>query len=154
MTFETQESLKRILHRSARYLDDQNYSAFLDLFTDKADYSITCLAPELQKKMIWMQRSRDELAERIAAMNEHEWEIACVQQTRIISVDTILITGNAATTSTSFSLYHTLDDGSSELYVLGRYEDEWLNSDDSWLISNREVALRTRKLKLLSPLPV
>ncbi len=154
MKLEIQAKLISQVHLSARHLDDHRYTEFLQLFAEEGEYSITTLAPELPEKMIWMQSSRQELAVRVDTMNEHEWEIARVMQTRIVSVDTISVTEKAANTSTSFSLFHTLDDGSSELYVLGRYEDEWLNLDGLWLISNREVALRTRKLKLLSPLPI
>jgi 3-phenylpropionate/cinnamic acid dioxygenase small subunit len=154
MTIEKQMQLTRLLHLSARYLDDRNYNSFLQLFTEDGEYCISCQAPELSGKMIWMQRNRDELRERIDAMEKHEWEIACVQQTRIISVDTIKIAEESASTSSSFSLFHTDDDGRSELYVVGRYDDEWTFSANSWFLIKREVALRTRLLNMLSPLPI
>ena len=154
MTLDTHDTLLRLVHRSARLLDDQDHDAFLALFSSDAQYSITSKAPELPEKMIWMRRSRDELAERLEAMSSHEWEIAGIEQTRIVSVDTISIEADAALTSTGFSLFHTDASGRSELYVVGRYEDKWRASDDGWLLEEREVALRTRLLKLLSPLPI
>ena len=146
--------LTRLLHSSTRMLDDQNYDAFLELFSSEGEYSITCLAPELSQKMIWMKATRSEIDERLKAMNEHEWQIAHVEQTRILSVDTIDIGKNTSNTSSSFSLYQTDQQGRSELYVLGRYEDEWQYLSNRWVLAKREVALRTRLLKMLSPLPI
>ena len=40
-------------------------------------------------------------------MSEHEWEIAGVEQTRVLSVDLVEINGKTANTSSSFALYHT-----------------------------------------------
>ena len=154
MTLDTHDRLLRAIHRSARLLDDQDHEAFLDLFTSDAQYSITSKAPELPEKMIWMRQSRDDLAERLKAMTSHEWEIASVEQTRIVSVDSISVTENTALTSSSFSLFHTDSSGRSELYVVGRYEDTWQVNGSSCLLERREVALRTRQLKLLSPLPI
>ncbi|MCZ6527044.1 MAG: nuclear transport factor 2 family protein [Gammaproteobacteria bacterium] len=154
MNLETQLTLTRLLHHCARYLDDHKYNAFLQLFADEGEYSISCIAPELPEKMIWMQRTRHELGERIKAMDEHEWEIARIDQTRIISVDTMSVAENSASTSTSFSLYHTDQDGRSKLFAVGRYEDQWECSVDSWLLTKREVALKTRLLDMLSPLPI
>ena len=154
MTLDTHDNILRLVHRSARLLDDQDHDAFLDLFGDDAQYSITSKAPELPNKMIWMRHSRDELAERLKAMTSHEWEIASIEQTRIVSVDTITVKENTALTSSSFSVFHTDAEGRSELYVVGRYEDKWVASSSRWILENREVALRTRMLKLLSPLPI
>jgi 3-phenylpropionate/cinnamic acid dioxygenase small subunit len=154
MSLEHQMQLTRLLHSSTRLLDDQNYDGFLQLFTSEGEYSITCLTPELAEKMIWMKATRSEIDERLKAMNEHEWQIAHVEQTRILSVDTIDIGKNTSNTSSSFSLYQTDQQGRSELYVLGRYEDEWQYVSKRWYLAKREVALRTRLLKMLSPLPI
>ena len=154
MSLDHQMQLTRLLHSSTRMLDDKNYDAFLELFASEGEYSITCLTPELDEKMIWMKVSRSEIDARLNAMNEHEWQIAHVEQTRILSVDTIDIGENSSNTSSSFSLYHTDQQGRSELYVLGRYEDEWQYLSNRWVLVKREVALRTRLLKMLSPLPI
>ncbi len=156
MTDKTRNTLIQLLHQSARCLDDDNYSDFIKLFAADGEYIISSRAPELAEKMIWMRRSRDELEERLAAVSQHEWEIAGIEQSRILSVDsvTVTVTGKSAHSSSTFSLFHTDTQGRSELYVVGRYEDEWTAADAQWLLSRREVQLKTRLLKLLSPLPV
>ncbi|NKB38122.1 MAG: hypothetical protein GKR93_13325 [Gammaproteobacteria bacterium] len=154
MTDNSRDTLIQLLHLSARYLDDSNHTSFLELFTKDGEYLISSYAPELADKMIWMRRSRDELEDRLAAVNEHEWEIAGIEQTRVLSVDVVSVTDNSARSSSSFSLFHTDAEGRSELYAVGRYEDEWAATKSVWLLSRREVQLKTRLLKLLSPLPV
>ena len=120
-----QLALNRLVHASARYLDDHEFQAYLDLYREEGVYSIVTKAPELPEPMIWMQRSRAELQERISSMSEHEWEIAGVEQTRVVSVDIVEVNGETATTSSSFALYHTSQEGLTSCYAVGRYDDCW-----------------------------
>ena len=146
--------LNRLVHLSARYLDDQKYDDFLALFSNEGRYSITCKAPELSDKMTWMQQTKQELAERLNSMTEHEWEIALVTQTRIVSVDIINVDNEDAELSSSFALYNTEQSGRTSCYAVGRYEDKWIRQNDTWLLVNREVELKTRILEMPSPLPI
>ena len=149
-----QSALERLIHASARYLDDHEFQAYLDLYREEGVYSIVTKAPELPEPMIWMQRSRAELQERISAMSEHEWEIAGVEQTRIVSVDIIEVNGATADTSSSFALYHTGQEGLTSCYAVGRYDDFWEKAADTWKLGSRRVMLKTRQLGMLSPLPI
>ena len=150
----TQFAVSRSVHKSARYLDDHDFDSYLQLFTSDGEYSISTRAPELAEPMIWMQQTRDELAERFQSMTEHEWEIARIEQSRIISVDTIELNGSDALSSSSFVLYHTDAMGVSSCYAVGRYEDKWINATGACLLARREVLLKTRQLSVLSPLPL
>ena len=149
-----QLELKRLIHASARYLDDHEFQAYLDLYREEGVYSIVTKAPELPDPMIWMQRSRAELQERISSMSEHEWEIAGVEQTRVVSVDIVEVDGETANTSSSFALYHTGEEGLTSCYAVGRYDDCWEKATDSWKLGSRRVVLKTRQLGMLSPLPI
>jgi 3-phenylpropionate/cinnamic acid dioxygenase small subunit len=146
--------LSSLVHRAGRYLDDHDFDNYLSLYSDEGTYSIITKAPELPDPMIWMQQTKTELAERIQAMTEHEWEIALIEQTRIISVDIIERKDAAAAVSSSFVLYHTAPGGVTSCYAVGRYEDSWLMSAEGWLLTQREVVLKTRQLDVLSPLPI
>ena len=146
--------LNRLIHASARYLDDHEFQAYLDLYREEGVYSIVTKAPELPEPMIWMQRSRAELQERISSMSEHEWEIAGVEQTRVVSVDIVEVNGETATTSSSFALYHTGQEGLTSCYAVGRYDDCWEKAKDAWKLGSRRVLLKTRQLGMLSPLPI
>lgn len=155
MTDKTRNTqLIQLLHQSARCLDDDNYNDFIKLFAADGEYIISSRAPELAERMIWMRRSRDELEERLTAVSQHEWEISAIEQSRILSVDSVTVTGKSAHSSSTFSLFHTDAQGRSELYAVGRYEDQWTAADTGWLLKRREVQLKTRMLKLLSPLPI
>ena len=149
-----QLALKRLVHASARYLDDHDFQAYLDLYREEGVYSIVTKAPELPEPMIWMQRSRGELQERISSMSEHEWEIAGVEQTRVVSVDIVEVDGETANTSSSFALYHTGQEGLTSCYAVGRYDDRWEKAADTWKLGSRRVVLKTRQLGMLSPLPI
>ena len=149
-----QLELNRLIHASARYLDDHEFQAYLDLYREEGVYSVITKAPELPDPMIWMQRSRTELQERISSMSEHEWEIAGVEQTRVVSVDVIEADGETANTSSSFALYHTGEEGLTSCYAVGRYDDCWEKDTDTWKLLNRRVLLKTRQLSMLSPLPI
>lgn len=149
-----QLELNRLIHASARYLDDREFQAYLDLYREEGVYSIVTRAPELPEPMVWMQRTRSELQERIASMTEHEWEIAEVEQTRVLSVDVVEVNGKTANTSSSFALYHTGQDGITSCYAVGRYDDCWEKVADTWKLGSRRVVLKTRQLSMLSPLPI
>ncbi len=154
MEIADQLALMRLIHASARYLDDHEFQAYLDLYGEQGDYSIVAKAPELPEPMVWMQGSRGELQERISSMSEHEWEIAGVEQTRLVSVDIVEVNGETATTSSSFALYHTGQEGLTSCYAVGRYDDCWEKAADTWKLGSRRVVLKTRQLAMLSPLPI
>ena len=149
-----QLELKRLVHASARHLDDHDFPAYLELYREEGVYSIVTNAPELPEPMVWMQRNRAELGERISSMTEHEWEIAEVEQTRIVSVDLVEVSGATANTSSSFALYHTSQEGLTTCYAVGRYDDCWEKVTETWKILSRRVELKTRQLDMLSPLPI
>ena len=149
-----QLELKRLIHASARYLDDRDFQAYLDLYREEGVYSIVTRAPELPEPMVWMQRDRAELSGRIDAMSEQEWEIAEVEQTRVVSVDLIEVNGVSANTSSSFALYHTGEEGLTSCYAVGRYDDCWEKDTETWKLLSRRVMLKTRQLSMLSPLPI
>lgn len=149
-----QLELNRLVHATARYLDDRDFQAYLELYREGGSYTIVTKAPELPEPMVWMQRNRTELSERIAAMSEQEWEIAEVEQTRVVSVDLVEVNGRAANTSSSFALYHTGEEGLTSCYAVGRYDDCWEKETDTWKLLSRRVVLKTRQLSMLSPLPI
>lgn len=146
--------LTRQIHASARCLDERDYDAFLACFIEDGEYSISTRAPELQEKMTWMRVSRAELAERLASIDQHEWEITILEQSRLLSVDRVAIDGDTARTSSGFALYHTDEAGCSTLYAVGRYDDDWHRRGGRWRLGRRDVVLKTRQLEPLSPLPI
>ena len=149
-----QFELNRLIHASGRYLDEREFQAYLDLYREQGSYEIVTRAPELPEPMVWMQCSRAELSARIAAMSEQEWEIAEVEQSRVLSVEVIELGAVRAQTSSTFALYHTSQEGTTSLYATGRYDDCWEADADSWKLLSRRVVLKTRQLKMLSPLPI
>ena len=155
MTMSHQETLRALVHSSARFLDDRCYDDFTALFHSDGEYRIVANAPECPSPMTWMSLSRKEMVERFEAAPKHEWQIATViEQTRLIAVDDIGIDEASANTSSTFCLYHTDEDGRSDCYAVGRYDDKWSMSGDGWKLNKRIVNLKTRMLAVPSPLPI
>ena len=154
MQIAAQLELRRLIHASARYLDDRDFQAYLGLYSEAGRYTIVTRAPELPGTMVWMQHNRTELSARIAAAPDQEWEIAEVEQTRVLSVDLLEINGAGAQASSSFALYHTDPAGVTTCYAVGRYDDCWEQLAGAWKLGSRRVVLKTRQLSMLSPLPI
>lgn len=155
MSNSDRETLRALVHSSARSLDDRRYAHFTALFCEDGEYRVETAGPECPRPMTWMLLSRQELAERFEVAPAHEWQISSlVQQTRLVSVDLIEIGQTTANTSSSFCLFHTDEDGSSNCYALGRYEDCWHLLDNEWKLKQRTVHLKTRMLAIPSPLPI
>ena len=152
VTTEDRETLRSLVHASARFLDDRTYQSFVDLFDESGSYRVEVDAPELPNTMVWMELDRDQLKERYGAVNKHEWRQ--FQQSRLVAVDTIELDSDSAQTSATVAIYHTDDEGRTSCYALARYEDCWHQSQAGWCLTERVVALRTRLLAMPSPLPL
>lgn len=147
-------TLRRLIHASARHLDNRDYAGFVDLFAPNGEYRVDAKAPELTDTMTWMEMTRDELAERCKQLGRQEWEITSYEQTRLLSIDIVDVDTDTAHTSTGFVIYHTDTDGATQCYAAGRYEDDWHRSSDDWFLTARRVDLKTRLLSPMSPLPL
>jgi 3-phenylpropionate/cinnamic acid dioxygenase small subunit len=151
---DTRAELTRLVHASARHLDDRDFAAYLSLFTEAGEYRIEVRAPELPDPMTWMHMNREELGKRLDSVPRHEWQILQPVQTRIVSVDQVDVGKVAAATSSSFAIFNTEADGHSRCYAVGRYDDHWVLSEGAWKIASRTVRLRTRMLMPPTPVPL
>lgn len=152
MSAESFEELRRLIHRSGRCLDDRDYDDFVDLFAPDGNYRIEVKAPEISERMTWMALDRDELRQRFESAPQQEWRQ--MELTHQVSVDSIDISGEIATTSATVSIFHTDDEGRTQCYAVGRYEDIWRRIEDAWRLSLRVVDLRTRLLPVPAPIPI
>ena len=152
MSADAREDLRRLVHQSGRLLDERRYDEFVKLFADDGSYRVEVKAPELAQKMVWMELARDELSERFASVPEHEWRF--LEQTRLIGVDAIDVSGDDARTCATVAVCHTDDAGRTECYAVARYDDVWRRVDDRWRLQTRTVDLKTRLLAVPSPLPI
>lgn len=155
MNAELRETLRDLVHASARCLDDQRFDDYLALYTPAGEYRLQVSAPELDTAMVWMAMNREELRARLASAASHEWQIyASVALDRLVAVDSLSINADIATTSATLAAYATDDDGRSRLYAVGRYDDRWEQQAGQWQLAQRIVHLRTRLLDTPTPLPL
>src|SRR5690606_22273826 len=109
-------------------------------------------APELAARMTWMALGRDELARLLEAAPSHEWQIG--ERTHLIAVDSIELTGDAATVAATFCVLRADDLGRLDCYAAGRYDDLWVSRPDGWRLRRRVATLRNRLLSVPSPVPL
>jgi 3-phenylpropionate/cinnamic acid dioxygenase small subunit len=53
-----------------------------------------------------------------------------------------------------FSLFRTMPDGQSSLYMVGRYEDQIVNRSGAWRYASHKVIVDTRMLDAFTHIPV
>jgi 3-phenylpropionate/cinnamic acid dioxygenase small subunit len=146
------EQMRQRIHHSGRCLDNRDYDGFVDLFTLDGAYRIEVDAPEMKSKMTWMTLDHDELRQRFQSAPEQVWRD--IETTHLIAVDTIDFEGETAKTSATVSIFRTDDEGRTQVYAVGRYEDAWQRIENKWRISLRVLDLRTRLLPVPAPLPL
>ena len=146
------EQMRRRIHHSGRCLDDRDYDGFVDLFAPDGAYRIEVDAPEMKTRMTWMTLDRDELQQRFQSAPEQVWRN--IETTHLIAVDTIDFDDDTAKTSATVSIFRTDDEGRTQVYAVGRYEDAWQRIENEWRISLRVLDLRTRLLPGPAPLPL
>ena len=151
---ESAYALDRAIHRLARHLDERDFEAFLAVMLDEAEYLVTAKAPELEEEMTWMHLEKQELAERLVSIDEHQWEIATREQTRLISINHVEKISENTRTSANLVIYNTDASGQTECYAVGSYEDNWCYLESRWRLRRRQVVLKTRQIYPLSPLPL
>ncbi len=54
--------IERLIYRSCRCLDEEDFAGYLDLCAVDFHYRITAHSPELRKEMIWLDHDRTGLA--------------------------------------------------------------------------------------------
>ena len=60
---EDRETIRTLISRSAKDLDNRRYKDFIELFVEKGKYKLEAESDEIGQRMIWLETSRDELAD-------------------------------------------------------------------------------------------
>jgi 3-phenylpropionate/cinnamic acid dioxygenase small subunit len=148
------EHIRLVISKSASYLDEQNYTGFVQLFSENARYILEARSSEIGEEMNWLDLSRDELSALLEESPQHIHDLA--ERMHLISVDEIIIdtSGDTANVKSTFSVFRTDTAGITQVYAVGRYYDSLLNMENVWRIKERIVKVQTRMFRTPTPTPL
>lgn len=144
--------VQELVTRAAVLLDEEKLGAWLELFDQDSMYELSAYSPEIRKWMTWWKSDRETLAKQLKDVSQHVRDPAT--RRRVIGIPLVEITGNQARAVASFSIYRTMPDGQSSLYMVGRYEDELTRKVGAWLYKSHRVITDTRLLESFTHIPI
>ncbi len=144
--------IERLIYRSCRRLDEEDYAGYLDLCAPAFHYRVTAHSPEIRKEMVWLDHDRAGLAALFENLPTHVKRSA--RLFRQASVYDVTIKGTRATAETSLMVLATGFDGKTEVLAAGRYEDSFELEGEAPLLLSRTVRLETRDLGIGSHVPI
>ncbi len=102
--------------------------------------------------MVWLSLNRAELAELFREWPLHVRDEAV--RTHLATPEEVTLARAAAAALSTFAVFRTDEKGRSELYCVGRYEDELEAVAGTWKLRRRRARLITRLLVTPTPLPL
>lgn len=148
---EEKEAIRDLLQQAGRWLDTEAFSAWIDLFVQDAIYEVRAYSTELDVEMEWMKLNKEELKTLLEQVSEHVRDLA--QRLHLISSVTINIQDQEATSVSSFAIFRTTQEGVTQCYAVGQYEDTLVKQERTWRFRQRTVRLHTRVLEVATHLP-
>lgn len=152
-TTEDREEIRTLISRSGRFLDDHAYADFIDLLTPDGSYTLEADSEEIGQRMIWLSMPRDELGALLEESPQHIHDLAT--RTHQVNVDEIEINGETADAQSTFSVFRTDQNGLTQIYAVGRYNDHLVrNGSGDWRIQERRARVTTRMFRTPTPMPL
>ena len=151
---EDQETIRTLISNSAKFLDDENYAQFTELFLKNGRYLLVARSDEIGRDMTWLDMSRDELVALLEESHQHVHDLA--KRMHIVSVDQIMFDelDNSAQVQSSFAVFRTDTAGNTEVYAVGRYCDNLERNGEVWRIKKRCVNVEPRIFRTPTPIPL
>ncbi len=149
---EAIESVRTVVLRSGLLLDGDDLTGWLSLFDQDGVYELRAYSTEIRQWMTWWLATRGELEKTLAEVTQHVRDTA--QRRHVIGAPVVEVQGATAQAVSPFSIFRTLPDGVSSLYLVGRYEDALALRDGAWRITRRTVVTDTRVLDMFTHIPV
>ncbi len=137
-------------------IDDDNLENWPNFFLDDAVYQITTRENEESGLPIGIMycEGRGMLEDRIRALrtaNIFEPHTYC----HLLGVSSFEnITGNLLAVRTNFSVVRTKQDGTSDIFAVGKYVDEIIFTTDDLKFYSRRVILESRRIDILLVIPL
>ena len=147
-----QEAARELIQRSAMLLDAEDFDPWVKLFDDGGIYELTAYSTEICRWMTWQSSDRATLDKMLKEVGEHVRDTA--QRRHIVGMPLVEINGNQGHVQSNFSLFRTLPDGQSSLYMIGQYDDHIVKRSGVWLYAMHKVTVDTRMLDSFTHIPI
>lgn len=149
----SRDDAANLVSRACAYLDEEDWSGFLNLCDPSFCYRITVRSPEIRREMVWFKENFAGLEAMFKVTPEHLRRIGSLF--RHTAIGSIEATGErVAIVRSTFQCIHTDMDGRSRLMAVGRYIDEVGDTVEGLRLLNRETRLETRDLGVGSHVPI
>lgn len=149
---QDREDIRVLISRSVRFLDEARFADFIGLFAPEGRYALQADSPEIGQSMTWLDLDRGELEALLEESPQHVHDLA--DRKHMVTVEEIDFTADAAEVLSNFSVFRTDIDGRTDVYAVGRYEDELARAGEAWHIVNRRVMVQTRMFRTPTPTPL
>jgi 3-phenylpropionate/cinnamic acid dioxygenase small subunit len=146
------ESVQELVQRTAMLLDAEDFDAWVKLFDDGGVYELTAYSPEIRRWMTWQSSDRTVLDKMLKEVGEHVRDTA--RRRHIVGMPLVEINGDEGQVFSNFSLFRTLPDGQSSLYMVGQYDDRIIRRAGAWLYTSHKVVADTRVLDTFTHIPI
>jgi methanesulfonate monooxygenase small subunit len=105
------EKVKDSILRSCLFLDDEQWSHWLDLCLDTFQYKITSYSPEIRKDMIYFSCDHGELRSMTEMLPKHNTDHSPLKRHASVYTVDLSSDGASAEAVTSVVIYQTMLDG-------------------------------------------
>ena len=148
------EKVKDAILRSCLFLDDEQWSRWLNLCRDNFQYKITSYSPEIRKDMIYFSGDHGELRSMTEMLPKHNTDHSPLKRHASVYTVDLSSDGASAEAVTSVVIYQTMldgvnshiDSGETRLFCAGRYIDTLIVEEDTAKFLSREFRLENRRL--------
>jgi methanesulfonate monooxygenase small subunit len=149
----SRDDAANLVSRACTYLDEEKWSAFLDLCDPSFCYRVTVRSPEIKREMVWFKEDYTGLEAMFSVIPEHLRRIGTLfRHTAIGSVEAA--GEDSAIIRSTFQCIHTDLEGRSRMMAAGRYIDDVGSTEQGLRLFNRETRLETRDLGVGSHVPI
>lgn len=145
------EAIRDVLQQAGALLDAEAFGEWIDLFVEGALYEVRAYSAEIGVDMEWMKLNREELQALLEQVSEHVRDLA--QRLHLVSPVTVDIHDTEASSVSSFAIFRTTQDGVTQCYAVGQYEDTLVKREGVWRFLQRTVRLHTRLLETATHVP-
>jgi 3-phenylpropionate/cinnamic acid dioxygenase small subunit len=153
MPIQEQLEIQGLIQQTAKLLDAEDLTGWLNLFDASGEYELTTYSPELRRTLTWWKADHGALQKTLAEVPRHVRDTA--RRLRVLTPNVVRIGGDEAYADSPFAVYRTTPEGESSLYVVGRYQDTLMRSPSGdWLYRRHHVILDTRMLDAFTHLPL
>jgi 3-phenylpropionate/cinnamic acid dioxygenase small subunit len=146
-TAAVERTVTALIHRAARLADEQDYRAWVKLFTDDAVYAaITRENLQSQGLYLYYDEGIHAIKER-AAYLEGGWQVPRGRTLHAVSnIDFLEASDSAASVLSYFVIYRTGDREHSKLHACGEYRDAFVRVERQWLFRSRIAVVDSQVL--------